>query len=119
MYSGIGVRWHRRCKTYQSVRELDNQGTVFFFFLAFTMLFIENYHIVRGGEPELRIRGMIASRSVNIVRHPRGNYIIPIAVSGVAAPEKKVTRWSLSSISKKVGIRCRSPSYERFLEGCS
>ena len=32
---------------------------------------------------------MIASRSVNMVRHPRGSYIvIPIAVSGVATPEK-------------------------------
>ena len=53
---------------------------------------IELDHIVRGGEPYLRTRGMIASRSVNMVRHPRGSYIvIPIAVSGVATPENKVT----------------------------
>ena len=26
---------------------------------------------------------------------------------------------ALSSMSEKVGTRCRSPSYERFLEGCS
>ena len=52
---------------------------------------IELYHIVRGGEPQLRTRGMIASRNVNMVRHPRGSYIvIPIAVSGVATPENKV-----------------------------
>ena len=36
---------------------------------------------------------MVASRSVNMVRHPRGSYIvltIPIAVSGVDTPENKV-----------------------------
>ena len=56
---------------------------------------------------------MIASRSVNIVRHPRGRYIfVPIAVSGVATPENKVTHWRRHK-------RCRSPSYERFLEKCS
>ena len=63
---------------------------------------------------------MIASRSVDMVRHPRGSYIVmPIAVSGVATPENEVTHWSLSSISKKVGTRCRRPSSERLLEGCS
>ena len=44
---------------------------------------------------------------------------IPIAVSGAATPENKVTNWSLSFTSKKVGTRCRSPSHERFLGGCS
>ena len=84
------------------------------------MIVIELDHIVRGGEPYLRTRGMIASRSVNMARHPRGNcMVLPIAVSGVATPENKVTHWSLSSISKKVGTRCKSPSYERFLEGRS
>ena len=32
MYIGIGVGWQRRCKTCLSLRELDNQGAVFFFF---------------------------------------------------------------------------------------
>ena len=51
-------------------------------------------HIVRGGELYVRTRGMIALRSVNMVRHPRGSYIvIPILVSGVATPENKVTHW--------------------------
>ena len=55
---------------------------------------IELYHIVRGGEPQLRKRGTIASRSVNMVRHPRGSYIvISIAVSGVSTPENKVSNW--------------------------
>ena len=55
------------------------------------MMVIELDHIVQGGEPQLRTRGMIASHSVNMVRHPRGSYIvIPIAVSGVATPEHKI-----------------------------
>ena len=55
------------------------------------MMVIELDHIVRGGEPYLRARGMIASRSVNMVRHPRGSYrVISIAVFGVATPENKV-----------------------------
>ena len=50
----------------------------------------------------------MASRSVNMVRHSRGSHIvIPIAVSGVATPENKVTHWTLSFISKKIGTRCR------------
>ena len=60
-------------------------------------MMIELDPIVRSGEPYLRTRGMIASRNVNMVRHPRGSYIvIPIAVYGVATPENKVTHWSLS-----------------------
>ena len=56
------------------------------------MMVIKLDHIVRGGE--LRTRGMIPPRSVNTVRHPRGSHIvIPIAVSGVATPENKVTSW--------------------------
>ena len=58
------------------------------------MIVIELDRIVRGGEPLLRTRGMVASHSVNMVRHPQGSYIvIPIAVSGVATPENKVTHW--------------------------
>ena len=103
MYVGVGVGWQRRCKTCQSVRELDNRGTVFVFivfvsccfvFMAVTMMVIELEHIVRGGEPQLRTRGIVALRSVNTVRHPRGSCIvIPIAVSGVTTPENKLTHW--------------------------
>ena len=32
---------------------------------------------------------------------------------------KQCDSLALSSISEKVGTRCRSPSHERFLEGCS
>ena len=53
---------------------------------------VELDHIVRGGEPLVRTRGMISSRSVNMVTHPRGSYmVIPIAVSGMARSENKVT----------------------------
>ena len=34
------------------------------------------------------------SRSVKMVRHPRGSHtVLHIAVSGVATPENKVTHW--------------------------
>ena len=56
------------------------------------MMVIELDHVVRGGEPQLRTRGMIASRIVDMIRHSRGSYIvIPIAVSGVVTPENKVS----------------------------
>ena len=52
MYTGVSVGWQRRCKTCQSLRELDNPGAVFLF------LFCGDHqngyrvdHIVRGGEP--------------------------------------------------------------------
>ena len=57
MYIRVGVGWQRRCKTRQSLRELDNQGTVavvvvvvVVVFLAVTMMVIELDRIVRGGE---------------------------------------------------------------------
>ena len=49
MYIGAGVGWQRRCKTCQSLRELDNHGAVFF--VAVTMMVVELDYIVRGGEP--------------------------------------------------------------------
>ena len=58
------------------------------------MMVIELDHTVRGGEPQLRTRGMIVSRSVNMARHLRGSFIvISAAVSGVATPENKGTHW--------------------------
>ena len=39
------------------------------------MMVIELDHIVWGGEPKLRTRGVIASRSVDMVRHPGGSYM--------------------------------------------
>ena len=47
--AGVSAGWRRRCKTCQSLRELDNHGTVFF--LAVTVMVIELDHIVRSGEP--------------------------------------------------------------------
>ena len=66
----------------------------FVLFWAVAVMVIELDHIVRGGEPYLCARGVIASCSVNMVRHPRGSYIvIPIALSVVATSENKVTNW--------------------------
>ena len=49
---GVGDGRHRRCKTCQSLPELDSQGTVFraLLFLAVTRMVIEFDHVVRGGE---------------------------------------------------------------------
>ena len=60
---------------------------------------------------------MIASRGVNMVRHPRDSFIRVIPIAGHT--RKQSNSSALPSICKKVGTRCRSPSYERFLEGCS
>ena len=97
-----------------------NRDSVFFF-LAVTMMLVELDHIVRSGEPYLRTRGMITSRSVNKVRHPRGGYIVInthcCLLSGHT--RKQIISLTLSFITKKIGTTCRSLSYERFLEGCS
>ena len=48
----VGIGWQRRCKTRQSLRELDHQGTVFFFGGgAITMADGRVRSFVRGGEP--------------------------------------------------------------------
>ena len=55
------------------------------------MMVTELDRIVRGGEPQRRTMGMLASRSVKMVRYPRGSYIvISIAISGVVTPENNV-----------------------------
>ena len=57
-YAYWGLRWlaTMRCKTCQSLPELDNQDAVFFLLLAVTMIVIELDHIVLSGEPYLRTR---------------------------------------------------------------
>ena len=63
---------------------------------------------------------MITSRSVNMVRHPRGSYIvIPFAVSGVATSENKVVLIGAVIHKQESRHKVQRPSYERFLEGCS
>ena len=42
----------------------------FHVFLAVTMMAVELDHIVRGGEPYIRTRGMIAPRSVHMAKAP-------------------------------------------------
>ena len=79
---------------------------------------------MRGVENTNSAQGeMVASRSCEyMVRHltRQLHSTAPIAVSGVATYQKiKYNSLALSSISKNLGTRCRSPSYGRFLEGCS
>ena len=85
------------------------------------MMVIELNHIVRGGEPLLRTGGMIAPRGVNMVRCPRSYIVMLINYCCLCSSHtiKQSNKLALSSISKKVGTRCRNTSYERFLEGCS
>ena len=56
-----------------------------------------------------------------MVRHPRGSYIvIPIAVSGVATPENKVTHWHChihEQESKGAEVRLTSNSRNRQFVG--
>ena len=72
-------------KQANSLRELGNQVTVFF---------CGNHnggrvdHVVRGREPSLRARGMIAPRCVKMVKHPRGSYTVLTTVSGSESTRK-------------------------------
>ena len=48
LYIGwVGVGWRRHCKTCRSIRELDNQGTVFCFFGGRPQLVVELDHCAR------------------------------------------------------------------------
>ena len=112
------VGWQRRRKTCQSLRELDNQGAFF---------------LLGGYHDGYRVRSYCAGwRTLN---PHKGNDHITWCEYG-KAPTRQLhsnihcSLWSghtrkqsislaLSSTSKKVGTKCRSPSYERFLEGCS
>ena len=58
---------------------------------------------LRGGEPQLRTRRMVVSRSVYMVRHPRSSYIVyPLLSLEVATPENKPIYSTLLSICNKV-----------------
>ena len=75
----LAVGWYRRCRTRQSLGELDNQGTVFLifysvFFLAVAMTGGRVTSFLGGDERYLRTREMIVSRSVYMLEHLRGSY---------------------------------------------
>ena len=81
-------------KQANSLRELGNQVSVFVFSPPL-FFFGGNHnggrvdHVVRGGEPSLRARGMIAPRCVKMVKHPRGSYTVLTTVSGSESTRKK------------------------------
>ena len=66
LYIGwIGVSWQRHCKTCRLLRERQ-PGYIpfrFFFFFAVAATVGRVTSFVRGGEPQLRTRGMIGSRN--------------------------------------------------------
>ena len=53
----VGVGWQQHCKTCHSLRELDNQGTVFSGGGGRPQLVVELDHLLRGGAPLLRTSG--------------------------------------------------------------
>ena len=54
---------------------------------------------------------MIVSRSVYMVRHPRGSYIVhPLLSLYVATPENRSIHWTLSSICKNIRLTSGSHS---------
>ena len=76
-------------QTCLSLRELDNQGTLNFF-VAVAMAGGRVRSFARDGQPQLCTREIIASRSVLIVRHPRGSYTVYKLLSlDVVTPENK------------------------------
>ena len=81
---------------------------------------VELDHIVRGGETEVRTRGMIASRSVRTVRHPQGSFTAhPVLVSGFGNPGKQVKPFDAAMHTcKEVHTRGRSPPHKRLIIGC-
>ena len=121
MYIGVGVGWPRRCKTCKSLRGLDKQGTVFFL-------------LIFGGHHDGYRVGSYCAGWIILTPH-KGNHSITKCEYGQAPTtqlhsnthcrlwsghtRKQSNSLALSPISKKVGTRCRSPFYERFLEGRS
>ena len=79
---------------------------------------------VRGGQ-SVPVRGVDAWPIAACLGAARARARVPLCCPphppNVAAPETREQSNSLVllSISKKVDTRCRSPSFERFLEGCS
>ena len=54
------------------------------------------------------LEGMVVSRSVCMVRHPRGSYIAyPLLPRGVATPENKSSHSTLSSTCNNVRTGCQ------------
>ena len=108
----VGGGRQRRCKTRLSLRELRQPGYRFFFFFFFWRsppLTVELDHFFVWGEASLRTRGMMVSRSVYMVRHPRGSYAVsPLLSLEMATPEIKSTQLALSFIRKKVRFKSGS-----------
>ena len=82
----VGVGWQRHCKTCHSLRELDNQGTVFLcvFFGGRPQPVIELDHLCEVKNIYFAQLGMIVSRSIQGKAPKRQIHRTPIAVSGNA-----------------------------------
>ena len=77
-------------KRYKKRAELDNQGTVFDFLLAFAWLTVELDHMC-GVENLTPHQGNDVSRCIIVVRHSGGSYVVYPSLSlEVAKPEKHI-----------------------------
>ena len=102
----VGVVWQRRCETRQSLRELDDMGTYRFSFLAVATTGGRVRLFVRG-EPLLRTRGMIGSRSgygKAPMRQLQLHSMYTIAVSGSGYIGKQFNSFDAVIICKKVRL---------------
>ena len=117
MYVGVDLGWQRRWKTCQSLREVDNQGTVFFmFFLAVTMMVIELDHFSAGWRTLSPHKGNGRITQCEYGKTPtRQVHSNTHCCLWSVHTRKQSNSLALSSISKKVGIRCRSPVLQAVL----
>ena len=108
----VGVGWQRRCQTRQSLRELDNEGTVSLF-LAVAVAGGRVRSFVRGGELN-SARGELLYRVVFICKAPtRQLHSIPVAVAGIGH-----TRNQFNSVDAVVRMQ-ENPPQKRVFVGCS
>ena len=110
----VGVGWQRHRKACRSLRELDNQRTCcFVFFWRSPQLAVELDHFVRGGEPLLRAREMIGSRSVYGKAPMPQLHSNPIAASGSGHAGKRINTFEALIHMQE------SPPHKRLLVGFS
>ena len=108
-----GVGWRRRCKTRLSPRELDNQGTVFSFWVS-PRLAVESDHCCAARTLTPHKRGdrmtYLVPGSVHIARHRRGSYIsIAIPLLSLDQFIDAVIHFQESPPRKRCLVGCTSP----------
>ena len=113
VYRRVGAGWQRRCKTFQ-----PQPGFRFFLFWRSLGWFSSRSYYAgwrtltphKGNDQITQCEhGEAPTRQLSSNSH---------CCLWIGHTRKQSNSLALPSISKKVSTRCRSPSYERFLEGC-